>query len=197
MEMLISSTCEREACASVWRSQSLPRQAQSRPQSPISLPRRSYSVTGCNSALRSHQPSLRLRLSELSPELHYAIFEFLDPLDSTCLGLTNHRFYEIHRHLHGTVPLSIGRVGPNDMEWAWRLAGCQGSRQICGGGFCRKCGAVRCELHRHIQDWIGEGYEYCAIKDRFGLPSEGGKNSCFRNVPKDPHKCGRHTNWIP
>jgi hypothetical protein len=60
---------------------------------------------------------------DLPPELHFAFFDFLDPIDSTCLGLTNKHFYAIHRRLHGTVSLTVRRDGPNDLEWAWHLAG--------------------------------------------------------------------------
>jgi hypothetical protein len=61
-------------------------------------------------------------LGELSVELHIKIFEHLDAIDSVCLGLTNKRLYSIHRHLHGSVPLSTRRQGLNYAEKAWNAS---------------------------------------------------------------------------
>ncbi|KAI0473009.1 hypothetical protein GGR56DRAFT_697859 [Xylariaceae sp. FL0804] len=86
-------------------------------------PRRSYSVMDEAPVPLTSRPGSRLTLARLPPELHYAVFDFLDPIDSTCLGLTSRHFYAVHRALHGRVPLTARRRGPNDMEWVWRNAG--------------------------------------------------------------------------
>jgi len=189
-----------------------------------------------------HRPPKRgstgLSLMDLPGELHYAIFDFLDPIDSTCLGLTNKHLYAIHRRMHGTVPLSARRGGPNELEWAWHLhiaakgtavdrspaapalaapaapavfATADGSGQartaeerekeraalgklrVKGQAYCRKCGVCRCELHKHIQGWMGDGMEYCCVKQRFGaVAPEGSKPFCYMSSPRDPRRCGRH-----
>jgi hypothetical protein len=178
-----------------------------------------------------HRPAPRgsgaLSLMDVPGELHYAIFDFLDPIDSTCLGLTNKHFYAIHRRMRGTIPLSARRDGPNELEWAWHLhiaakgsavdrspvvfETADGSGQaktreekekeknalaklrVKGQAYCRKCGVCRCELHKHIQDWMGEGMEYCSVKQKFGpVALEGAKPFCYRSTPKDPRRCGRH-----
>ncbi len=89
----------------------------------LGQPRRSYSVMDYEPIPHHHRPSARMTLLDLPSELHFAIFDFLDPIDSTCLGLTNKHFYDIHRRMHGTISLSARRDGPNELEWAWHLAG--------------------------------------------------------------------------
>lgn len=86
-------------------------------------PQRSYSVMDYVPIPVLHLPGEKLQIVHLPPEIHFAIFDFLDPIDSTCLGLTNKHLYAIHKRMHGTIPLSARREGPNDMEWAWRGAG--------------------------------------------------------------------------
>ncbi|KAM7198643.1 hypothetical protein V8F33_004910 [Rhypophila sp. PSN 637] len=197
-------------------------QAQRTPtRPPLGPPRRSYSVTDREPMPHHHRPSSRLTLEDLPAELHYSIFDFLDPIDSTCLGLTNKHFYAIHRRMRGTVSLSTRRDGPNELEWAWHLAGAimkassgldpkmatEGTLyttraaetsalsklRVRGQGYCRKCGITRCELHKHIQEWMGEGAEYCSIKKKFGPAArEGAKPYCYMSKPGDPHRCGRH-----
>jgi hypothetical protein len=167
-------------------------------------PQRSYSVMDHEPVLVLQLPGEKLQLVHLPVELHYAVFDFLDPMDSACLGLTSRHFYAIHRRLHGTIPLSVRRDGPNDMEWAWRLAGplmAKGHSQENamnmvlprGQVYCRKCGISRCELHKHIQGWMGEGYEYCEVRQKFGpVAAENARKSCYRSSPRHPHRCGRH-----
>lgn len=171
-------------------------------------PRRSYSVMDYEPVPQTQpQPPKDHTLLDLPSELHYTIFDHLDPIDSVCFGLTNSNFYEIHRRLHGTVPLSSRYSGPNDMEWAWRGAGPlvhrhernpekedpMGQMRVKGQVYCRKCGISRCELHRHLKDWMGDGYEYCSIKEVFGKPAgEDAKPYCYMKSPKNPHRCGRH-----
>ncbi|KAK4126692.1 hypothetical protein N657DRAFT_640556 [Parathielavia appendiculata] len=193
---------------------------------PLGPSRRSYSVTDQELLSRRRRPAVDgLTLTDLPAELHYAIFDFLNPIDSTCLGLTNKHFYTIHRRLHGTVPLTARRDGPNDLEWAWHLAGnivrknpsvvvAEDSKdaqtgplkglgqeernalsklRVRGQGYCRMCGVTRCQLHKHIQEWLGEGFEYCSVRQKFGpVAPEGAKSYCYMSKPGDPRRCGRH-----
>ncbi|KAL2261091.1 hypothetical protein VTK26DRAFT_4708 [Humicola hyalothermophila] len=215
---------------------------------PLGPPRRSYSVTDQEPLPHHHRPSSRLTLMDLPAELHYAIFDFLDPIDSTCFGLTNSHFYAIHRRLHGSVPLTARRDGPNELEWAWHTAGnvvrspqpsttsssssssspgsgCdsdsiassgsgemgkeeEGQKKngdnkketlsklrVRGQAYCRICGVTRCQLHKHIQGWMGEGLEYCSVRQKFGpVAPEGSKAYCYMCKPGDPTRCGRH--WV-
>ncbi|KAK5661673.1 hypothetical protein OQA88_9773 [Cercophora sp. LCS_1] len=193
------------------------KQVAPRRRPPLGPRRRSYSVTDKEPV---PAPSTGLRLLDLPAELHFAIFDFLDPIDSTCLGLTNKHMYSIHRRMRGTVPLSTRRDGPNELEWAWHRAGAvvrslqtrspetattatSGDKEkvdlpklrVRGQGYCRKCGVTRCELHKHIQSWMGEGAEYCSVKRKFGQAApDGAKPYCYMSKPGDPRRCGRH--WI-
>lgn len=205
-----------------------------RPRPPMAPPRRSYSVMDYEPPLATHRPSARMAITDLPAELHYAVFDFLDPIDSTCLGLTNSHFYNIHRRMHGSVPLSSRREGPNDLEWAWRGAGpivhpeqpklkteaktqddgefvapalqrastspangpALEKLRVKGQVYCRKCGISRCELHRHLKEWMasaGKNFEYCAVTCKYGVPAaEDAKEFCYLKSPKKPHRCGRH-----
>ncbi|KAI1389729.1 uncharacterized protein F4822DRAFT_211328 [Hypoxylon trugodes] len=180
------------------------------PQRPaLPAPLRSYSVTDVEPVPFTHRPGVALTLEDLPPELHYAIFDFLDPIDSTCLGLTSKHFYSIHKRMHGKISLSARREGPNDMEWVWRNAFISGpfvsssgiSKQNSlalltprGQVYCRKCRTARCELHNHIREWIGEDKEYCAVSQKFGPAAPGNaKAFCHKASPRHPHRCGRHT----
>jgi len=179
------------------------------PQRPkLPPPRRSYSVMDYEPAPPGQpKPSSRLGLLDLPSELHYSLFDFLDPIDGACLGLAHSSLYAIHRRKNGTVPLSSRYSGPNDMEWAWRRAGPLvhpsshasikerelEQLRVKGQVYCRKCGISRCELHRHLKDWMGEGREYCEIKEVYGKPAgPDAKAYCFMSSPKNPHRCGRH-----
>ncbi|KAL2758150.1 hypothetical protein ACRALDRAFT_2025794 [Sodiomyces alcalophilus JCM 7366] len=186
----------------------------SRPKPPP--PRRSYSVMDYEPASPTHRPSPRMAITDLPAEIHFAVFDFLDPIDSTCFGLTSKHFYAIHRRMHGSVPLSSRREGPNDLEWAWRGAGPlvhskagasptagvhdEATRErlrVKGQVYCRKCGISRCELHRHLREWMlsaGKRYEYCAVTTKYGPPApEDAKEFCHLRSPKRPHRCGRHS----
>lgn len=230
---------------------------------PLPPPRRSYSVMDVEPIPHYHRSSARMTLMDLPAEIHYTIFDFLDPIDSTCLGLTNSHFYAIHRRMRGTVPLSATRDGPNELEWAWRLANLRISPQMMalsalsagmlsvtsapaskdayhetpvqqtthvpnlvpvaqavlptppllplagtsmaksltqlrvrGQAYCRKCGITRCQLHKHIQAWMGEETEYCSVKQKFGpVATEGAKPFCYMSKPGDVNRCGRHRTW--
>ncbi|TDZ26595.1 hypothetical protein Cob_v000335 [Colletotrichum orbiculare MAFF 240422] len=182
---------------------------------PLPPPRRSYSVMDYEPPPRTHRPSARMDIFDLPSELHYAIIDFLDPMDSACLGLTNSHFYDIHRRMHGTVPLSSHRDGPNDLEWAFYLASrrvpqsksgtstpttegqdpthhLEGMR-LKGQVYCRKCGHYRCQLFRHLRGWMGPDREYCEITKKFGPKApEDAVDHCSIKSPKHPHRCGRH-----
>ncbi|KAH6652652.1 hypothetical protein BKA67DRAFT_536382 [Truncatella angustata] len=175
------------------------------PRPELHGPQRSYSVMDYVPLPVLQRPGEKLQLVHLPPELHFAIFDFLDDLDSTCLGLTSRHFYYIHRRMRGTIPLSTRRDGPNDMEWIWRLAGpliAKGHSEESavnsvlprGQVYCRKCGVSRCELHKHMQEWMGPGYEYCEVRQKFGpMAPADAKRNCYRSSPRHPHRCGRHT----
>ncbi|KAG5947895.1 hypothetical protein E4U59_006760 [Claviceps monticola] len=202
-------------------------------------PRRSYSVSD-----KEPEPDLAhaprtTHLLDLPPELHYQLFEYLDPLDGACFGLSHPHLYAIHRRKNGSVPLHSRYSGPNDLEWAWRGAGPLLLRRNCpphefssstaistspassaaaaalvnglshakdtpcsraleklriqGQVYCRKCGISRCELHRHLRDWMGHGYEYCEIRKVYGQRAgEEAKPYCYMSSPRNRHRCGRH-----
>ncbi|KAK5634602.1 hypothetical protein RRF57_010315 [Xylaria bambusicola] len=175
---------------------------------PRSAPPRSYSVMDYEPIPFTHQPGTTLQLTHLPAELHYAIFDFLDPIDSVCLALTSRHFYAVHWKMHGKVSLAARREGPNDMEWVWRHAGpFLLNRGGVGGGhnslamlsvrgqvYCRKCRTARCELHKHIKEWMGPGLEYCLVTEKFGPePPASAKGFCYRSSPRHPNRCGRHT----
>lgn len=185
----------------------------------LGAPRRSYSVMDYEPVPPEQQPpSGPLTLSTMPPELHYAIFDQLDPIDATCLGLVNKHFYSIHRRMHGSVPLSVRRDGPNELEWAWHKAAYPSAHaaaaanvsisttntlghghsdlaalRVRGKGLCRKCGVSRCELQKHIRDWIPDNYEYCSVRDKFvPVPGEGARAHCYMSNPTNTTRCGRH-----
>lgn len=64
----------------------------------------------------------------IPPELHNYLFQFLDPVASTCLGLTCKSFYNIHRSFNGTVSLGANTSDENGRP-----------------------------LHEFLGRWIGEG----------------------------------------
>ncbi|KAL7793576.1 hypothetical protein V8C37DRAFT_100349 [Trichoderma ceciliae] len=184
-------------------------QATPLPQRPkLPPPRRSHSVTDKEPEPANQiPPSSRLTLLGLPSEMHYAIFDFLDPIDGACFGLAHSKLYDIHRRKNGVVPLSSRYSGPNDIEWAWRGAGplvhphsksstCENDLErlrVKGQVYCRKCGISRCELHRHLKDWFGKEHEYCEIKEMYGPPAgPNARGYCFMRSPKNPHWCGRH-----
>ncbi|KAI1167595.1 hypothetical protein F5B18DRAFT_658961 [Nemania serpens] len=180
-------------------------------------PWRSYSVMDYEPVPFTHQPGTALQLAHLPAELHYAIFDFLDPIDSVCLALTSRHFYAVHWAMHGRVSLAARREGPNDMEWVWRHAGPFLLGGGSGGGYgssgqhqqkqnslamlsprgqvyCRKCRTARCELHTHIKEWMGPGLEYCVVTAKYGPPAHAGSKAfCYRASPRHPNRCGRHT----
>ncbi len=70
--------------------------------------------------------------------------------------------------------------------------------RVRGQAYCRKCGIARCELHRHLQTWIGAGHEYCSVKKKFSVPApENAKPFCYMRTPRQPYSCGRHRTRQP
>ncbi|RDA86765.1 hypothetical protein CP532_1963 [Ophiocordyceps camponoti-leonardi (nom. inval.)] len=173
------------------------------PRPRLPPPRRSYSATDkepepepTTSSSQYWRRAKMMTLLDLPSEVLYQLFDHLDPLDGVCLGLAHPRLYAIQRRKHGPVSLDSRYAGPNDMEWAWRGAGpplLRRSGWLRGQVYCRKCGVSRCELHRHLKDWMGRGYEYCEIRRMFGRPAGGdARPYCFMSSPKKPDRCGRH-----
>lgn len=173
-------------------------------------PRRSYSVQDYEPLPPLlPKPSSRMTILDLPSELHYTLFDFLDPIDGVCLGLAHPRLHDIAKRKYGKqVSLASRYSGPNDMEWAWRGAGPlvrsntgglaargyeDSNLRPKGQVYCRKCGISRCELHRHLKEWMGEDREYCEIKMVFGQRAgKEAKAYCYKSSPKDPFRCGRH-----
>ena len=124
-------------------------------------------------------------LEKLPTELHLEIFQYLDKIDSCCLGLASPKTYPTYLAIHGTkMALNTRRIGPNPLESAWEVGG----KQIC-----KQCGCHRCELHQHIRSWMPRDLEYCAFKQNFGLAACGPANAtCYRGKPSKPKRCGRH-----
>jgi hypothetical protein len=71
----------------------------------------------------THQPGRWLQLMNMPTGVHHMVFNFLDDLDGTALGLTSRYFYSLQRQRVGSVSLKMGRAGLNDLEWCWRLSG--------------------------------------------------------------------------
>lgn len=176
--------------------------AQILPRPKVPAPRRSYSVQDYEPIPHDlPKPSAHMTILDLPSELHYTMFDFLDPIDGVCLGLAHPRLHAISKRKYGKVSLGSRYEGPNDMEWAWRGAGPlvrsnsgkEGDLRPKGQVYCRKCGIHRCELHRHLKEWMGEDAEYCAIKKLYGKAAgEDAKAYCYMSSPKNPSRCGRH-----
>lgn len=67
------------------------------------------------------------------------------------------------------------------------------SLRVKGQALCRKCGVSRCELHKHLAGWMGEGFEYCTVRERFGpVAPEGARSACYMSNPNNVSRCGRH-----
>ncbi|KAL0931197.1 putative F-box domain-containing protein [Colletotrichum truncatum] len=165
----------------------------------------------------------QLRITDLPPEIHHYIVDFLDRIDSTCFGLTNRHFFAIHQRRHGSVPLSTGRDKLNDIEWVWGLAtatidkesgltsfeadnranvdqksASAGEPTTPNKPYCRICNFLRCELHRHLNEWIPRNLEYCSVSQRLGPPAlKDAADYCHRRSPRDPRRCGRHHPRVP
>ncbi|OBT52164.1 hypothetical protein VE04_08085 [Pseudogymnoascus sp. 24MN13] len=158
------------------------------PHAPVHIP----SLAAALAPIEAETPTTTTpatSLTSLPTELHLLIFSSLDPIDSTCLGLTSRHFYTADRTTNRVrVLLNQRRRGPNTLESAWEVLGPVTA--------CRHCGIYRCELHMHIREFMPGRYEYCAVRGVFGLKAkEGVEDWCFRSNPPKPMMCGRH--WLP
>lgn len=74
---------------------------------PVELPKAVSALVASlippQSATATKQP---LTLLSLPSELHLRLMDYLDPLDMTCLGLTNRHFYTLYRR-NLTIPISL------------------------------------------------------------------------------------------
>ncbi|RFN43278.1 f-box domain-containing protein [Fusarium flagelliforme] len=94
-------------------------------------------------------------LHNLPPELKMCIFDHLDPIDSTSLGLSSRHMYPTYRRRF-LKPLPLHQSGGGQLALRWQdRAPRRGTKPT--RPFCWKCGPNRCELHRHIQDFVGRG----------------------------------------
>ena len=78
-------------------------------------------------------------LSSLSTELQLQIFKYLDPVHSTCLGLTSKHFYALHCSLHQRIPLDA----------------CTYDCPVSGER------TSICFLSNHLQNWKPQNLSYC------------------------------------
>lgn len=134
-----------------------------------------------NISLPKHEPeyydSLSLNtsmtFSGLPTDIHHCIVDFLNTIDSACLGLTNHPFYAVHKKRHRPISLSAR----------------QGRRSADP---CHKCPAA-CELRLHLDGWMPRDMEYCSISEKYGRPAATFSQSyCSKRCPKNSSLCGRH-----
>jgi hypothetical protein len=66
------------------------------------------SILLSSSTIEHSQDKRCLLVTAPPPEIHNLIFQLLDPVTSTCLGITCKTFYGIHRSFHGSVSLATG-----------------------------------------------------------------------------------------
>jgi len=162
----------------------------------------------------THRPPGHLRLGNFPIELHLSIFDCLDRLESTCLGLTNKHFYDLHRRIHGAVPLAAERTRPSGTERVWYMAAMvpnlgaastdplvpsvPGDTELAllrvrGQAFCRRCGICRCQLYKHIQEWFPDDLEYCRVREKFGpVAPRTALGYCARGNSNNPNRCRGH-----
>lgn len=134
----------------------------------------------------SPSASTALQFEDLPTEIHLLVLSQLDAIDATCLGLASRQMYTTYRRVHHKVPLNSRRAGRNKLEYVW-------NRHTKGATSCRFCGIHRCELYKHIGDFFPERYEYCHVRQVYGLKAvDGNEDGCFRCCPPQPTRCGRH-----
>jgi hypothetical protein len=85
------------------KSEARPETTRGKPQFQVECPKSFEYIELINVAV-DIKPKLTLLTPP--PDLHTKIVKFLNPASSTCLGLTNHHFYHIHRSIHGAVPFN-------------------------------------------------------------------------------------------
>jgi hypothetical protein len=79
------------------------------------------------------------------PELRLAVFDHLDPVTSTCLGLTCKSFYKIHRSYHSKVRLN------------------QEVRSMDGRRYL---------LHEILRKWVPPNLTYCRVAPHMFMTHE-------------------------
>lgn len=124
---------------------------------------------------REFSPHRHLTLLKLPPEALTVIFEYLNPIDSACLGVTHSSVYEHHRRKHATVPLL-------------RTASERKTKH------CRMCGDQSCQLYQHLADWMGKERQYCEVRRLFvKRATDEADPHCFAVSLNDTRHCGRHS----
>ncbi|KAG8665374.1 hypothetical protein FPOAC1_010169 [Fusarium poae] len=124
------------------------------------------------------QPSPLLRLP---CDLQHMIFDHLNPVDSTCIGLSSKALYAIYRRRFKD-PLPLYRVvHVPEFTWSFPEFGTELRSKTCP-----KCFASRsCFLHCHIEGWFGEKRHYCFVCRSFVHKPETYKDG-------DVQLCKRH-----
>lgn len=134
---------------------------------------RTYWYQKTNQKITNLSLSTSLTFSGLPTDIHLCILDFLSKVESTCLGLTNHHFYAMHRRRHGSVSLSARQ-----------------RRQSADP--CRICREA-CELRLHLERWMPRDMEYCTISEKYGRPASTFSQSyCSKRCPTNSSLCGRH-----
>ena len=118
-------------------------------------------------------------LLELPKDLKMCIFDYLSPIDSTCLGLASRHLYPTYRYRFPN-PLPLDHLGEGQLalEWKDRVYEREQKPRI---PFCWKCGPCRCELQRHIKDFVEPDALLKIIKSflrRMGLPHQCKEGKC-------------------
>lgn len=86
-------------------------------------------------------------------DIKICIFDHLDPIDSTSFGLSSQYIYPVYHDLFPeSLPLYQPGAGQLALPWKDRVPERESKPRI---PICWKCGPNRCELHRHIQDFVG------------------------------------------
>ncbi|KAK6207907.1 hypothetical protein QIS74_12988 [Colletotrichum tabaci] len=158
---------------------------------------------------------LKLAMVNMPPEVHHMIIDFLNVIDSTCLGLASHYFYQLHRRRHGFLPLSTTCRPPGDQELTRHLTGqafpprpspdnpsteavarVQASSHTLTSFracWCQICGFALCELWKHLRDWMPPGLEYCPVLGKYAPVQVADADAyCYRRNPRNGRVCGKH-----
>ena len=91
-------------------------------------------------------PTKPFRLLSIPVELQAEVFRVLDPVSSTCLGLTCKDFYAVHKSVKGVVKLSERFYGAEFLTSSWY---------------------GRSELGFVLEDWAGDDLRYSTSSRTF------------------------------